>query len=224
MQSYDLGNRIYELRKAKCLSQKELGEMLGVSNKSVSKWENGVTIPKTETLVKLAQIFGISTQELLQGKTDDRLTLSQLSSKVNEMLLTEEIQKRNEQDKVKNYQNSKKYLITYCSLLVVFFVVFLLLSFWQNMFLVEAEIDAQLQWYEIVRGAFIGAVLAGSVFSGIVFAVRAVKKLPAWCLVLMCILFPITILLIEIFGLVITPKYLFESIRNIVENRKNGHK
>lgn len=224
MQRYDFGNRIYELRKAKGLSQKELGEMLGVSNKSVSKWENGATIPKTETLVKLAQIFDISTHELLQGKTEDKLTLSKLSSQVNEMLLTEEIQKRNEQDKVKSYQNSKKYLIAYGSLLIAFFILLLFLGFGQNMFLIEAEIDVQLQWYEIVCDAFVGAVLAGSIFNGIVFAVRAVKKLPAWCLVLMCLLFPIAILLIEFFGLVLTPKYLIESIKNIVENRKNGNK
>ena len=65
MANYDLSNRIYELRTQKGLSQKELGAILGVSNKAVSKWETGTAIPKTETLIKLAEVFEISTEELI---------------------------------------------------------------------------------------------------------------------------------------------------------------
>lgn len=65
MANYELSNRIYELRVQKGLSQKELGAILGVSNKAVSKWETGTAIPKTETLIKLAEVFEISTEELL---------------------------------------------------------------------------------------------------------------------------------------------------------------
>ena len=65
MANYELSNRIYELRIQKGLSQKELGAILGVSNKAVSKWETGTAIPKTETLIKLAEVFEISAEELL---------------------------------------------------------------------------------------------------------------------------------------------------------------
>lgn len=65
MANYELSNRIYELRTQKGLSQKELGAILGVSNKAVSKWETGTAIPKTETLIKLAEVFEISTDELI---------------------------------------------------------------------------------------------------------------------------------------------------------------
>lgn len=65
MANYELSNRIYELRTQKGLPQKELGAILGVSNKAVSKWETGTAIPKTETLIKLAEVFEISTEELL---------------------------------------------------------------------------------------------------------------------------------------------------------------
>lgn len=65
MANYELSNRIYELRTQKGLSQKELGAILGVSNKAVSKWETGTALPKTETLIKLAEVFEISTEELL---------------------------------------------------------------------------------------------------------------------------------------------------------------
>lgn len=65
MANYELSNRIYELRTQKGLSQKELGAILGVSNKAVSKWETGTALPKTETLIKLAKVFDVSTEELL---------------------------------------------------------------------------------------------------------------------------------------------------------------
>lgn len=65
MANYELSNRIYELRTQKGFSQKELGAILGVSNKAVSKWETGTAIPKTETLIKLAEVFGVSTEEFL---------------------------------------------------------------------------------------------------------------------------------------------------------------
>ena len=71
MANYELSNRIYELRTQKGLSQKELGAILGVSNKAVSKWETGTAIPKTETLIKLAEVFEISTEELLNSVCKD---------------------------------------------------------------------------------------------------------------------------------------------------------
>lgn len=68
MQNYDVGNRIYELRKEKGLSQKELGALIGVSNKAVSKWETGASAPKTETIINLAAVLGVTAEELLCGK------------------------------------------------------------------------------------------------------------------------------------------------------------
>lgn len=219
MRNYDLGNRIYQLRKSKNLSQKELGEMVGVSNKAVSKWENGTAIPKTDTLVKLAQIFGVSPQELLQGKTDNTLTLAQLSSQVNEILLKEEIEKRDNDKRRYELKNQKKYLVVLISLFISSGIIPLLL----NLFGAEVYFEEGLQWYNILFDCIITAYLFSSVFSGIVFAVRLTKKLPVWALVIMCLLFPITILAIEFIGLVITPSYVITSIKGIIEDKKNGY-
>lgn len=65
MENNVFSQRIYELRKAKGLSQKELGELIGVSNKAVSKWETGESLPKTSTIMKLAQLFEINPSELI---------------------------------------------------------------------------------------------------------------------------------------------------------------
>lgn len=218
MRNYDLGNRIYELRKQKNLSQKELGYLLGVSNKSVSKWENGVTVPKTETLVKLAGILGVSPQELLQGKTDDHFTLRQLSSQTNELFLTNEIEQKDKIIKNQNAFNQKKYLIIILSLFISSFV----LSFILSSIGLFIDVEANLKWYEILFDSLILSYLLCSIFSSIVFVTRTIKKAPSWLLVLLCIFFPITLLIVEFIGLIITPSYIIISIREIWRERKNG--
>ncbi len=65
MNDYKFGNKIFELRQAVGLSQSELAAKVGVTNKSVSKWENGVSKPSTNILRKLSDLFNISIEELL---------------------------------------------------------------------------------------------------------------------------------------------------------------
>ena len=65
---YKVGNLIAALRTEKGLSQSELGLLLGVTNKAVSRWETGRGYPDTILLLKLAEIFGITVDELLRGE------------------------------------------------------------------------------------------------------------------------------------------------------------
>ncbi len=65
MNDYKFGNRLYSLRQALGLSQTELAAKVGVTNKSVSKWENGASKPSTNVLRKLSDLFNISIDELL---------------------------------------------------------------------------------------------------------------------------------------------------------------
>ena len=62
------GNFLYELRKEKGMTQQELAEKLNITNKAVSKWETGEAFPETAQLVPLADIFGVTVDELLRGK------------------------------------------------------------------------------------------------------------------------------------------------------------
>lgn len=66
MDKYAFGNRLYALRTEKGYTQEKLGKMLGVSNKAISKWENGTTQPRLEMLDKIAACFDISVEELLE--------------------------------------------------------------------------------------------------------------------------------------------------------------
>jgi len=60
-----LGATVYRLRTEKGLSQSELGELVGVSNKAVSKWETDETNPDICIVPRLAEVLGVTTDELL---------------------------------------------------------------------------------------------------------------------------------------------------------------
>jgi len=72
MNDYKFGNFLYELRISKGLSQAQLGAMLGVSNKAVSKWESGAAKPQTATLFALAKILEVTAEELLAGERKEQ--------------------------------------------------------------------------------------------------------------------------------------------------------
>lgn len=61
----EFGRFVAQLRREQGLTQKELGQKLFLSDKAVSKWETGVSIPDTALLVPLAQILGVTVTELL---------------------------------------------------------------------------------------------------------------------------------------------------------------
>lgn len=63
-----LGQFITQLRKEKSYTQKQLAELLFVSDKAVSKWERGLSIPDVSLLLSLAEVLGITVTELLEGR------------------------------------------------------------------------------------------------------------------------------------------------------------
>lgn len=68
MANKTMGELICTLRKEKNMTQKELASMLNVTDKAVSKWERDVSCPDTATIPQLAEILGISVDELLNVK------------------------------------------------------------------------------------------------------------------------------------------------------------
>ena len=72
MNDYTFGNRILQMREQRNLSQSELAEMLGVTNKAVSKWETGRSKPTTDTIRKLAALFKTDVNELLSLRNEER--------------------------------------------------------------------------------------------------------------------------------------------------------
>ncbi len=64
----NLGEKIYELRMAKNLSQGDVADALDVSRQSVSKWENNSSVPDLDKIIKLAELFGVSLDELVLNR------------------------------------------------------------------------------------------------------------------------------------------------------------
>lgn len=81
------GKRLKELREeynevaVEKLTGAKLGEALGVSKQSVSKWENGLSYPDFDTIIKLSEIFNVSTDYLL-GRTDIKNPSDEISNAV----------------------------------------------------------------------------------------------------------------------------------------------
>ena len=65
-----LGMMIAELRKEKGMTQLELAEKMGVTDKAVSKWERDLSCPDINSLPNLAEILGVSVDELMQIKRE----------------------------------------------------------------------------------------------------------------------------------------------------------
>ena len=68
MDTYVTGAAVRQLREARGMTQAELGEKIGVSSKTVSKWETGKGLPDISLLQPLAQALGISLIELVNGE------------------------------------------------------------------------------------------------------------------------------------------------------------
>lgn len=67
-----LGERLYELRKKKGLSQEEVAEKLNVTRQSVSKWETDESKPDFDKIVPICELYEISTNELLNGTKEEK--------------------------------------------------------------------------------------------------------------------------------------------------------
>lgn len=68
MDMVKMGSFLAELRKENNLTQAELGEKLGVTNKTISRWETGNYMPPVEMLEELSNMYGMTINELLSGK------------------------------------------------------------------------------------------------------------------------------------------------------------
>ena len=86
MKKQTLGMMISSLRKEKGMTQLELAEKMGVTDKAVSKWERDLSFPDINSIPKLAEIFDVSVDDLMQVKTETKENMSK--NKVDEIVDT----------------------------------------------------------------------------------------------------------------------------------------
>ena len=78
-----LGTMIAELRKQHGMTQMELAEKMGVTDKAVSKWERDLSCPDINSIPNLAEIFGVSVEELMQVKKEAEAPVSKMTEIMN---------------------------------------------------------------------------------------------------------------------------------------------
>ena len=95
MNQIKIGRFIAECRKKASLTQMQLAEKLGITDKAISKWERGVAMPDTSIMLELCDILGISVNELLSGEKIDM----ENNNQKNEQLLLEMAKEMEKKDK-----------------------------------------------------------------------------------------------------------------------------
>ena len=120
MEQQKIGRFINELRKEKELTQKQLADKIGVSDKTVSKWETGRGMPDTAIMSELCRELGISINELLSG---EKLSVDNYNGKAEEnmvhLLKNTEMQKEKQKWSVMNIVLSLLWLLLFVLLVVI---------------------------------------------------------------------------------------------------------
>ena len=111
---------IAELRRRDGLTQEALGEKIGVTNKTISRWENGNYMPDIEMLQLLAKEFKVSINELLSG---ERLPGEDFRQKADENVITVSKSSAFSFEERKTYFK-KKWRKEHISLFVILFLIF----------------------------------------------------------------------------------------------------
>ena len=78
----EIGVFLAELRKEKCWTQEQLGQKLGVTNKTVSRWENGNYMPPVDILLELSKLYDISITRFLAVSGLRKLNITKRQKKI----------------------------------------------------------------------------------------------------------------------------------------------
>ena len=74
MDCMKVGNLILKLRKERNYTQKQVAQMLNLSDKTISKWERGLGCPDVSILPELSHLFGVNVEKILQGDLSPNIT------------------------------------------------------------------------------------------------------------------------------------------------------
>lgn len=77
----NIGEKLYELRKEKHLSQEEVAEKLDVTRQTISKWETNMSTPDFDKIKPLCELYGITADELLTGEKSEKSIVIDMKEK-----------------------------------------------------------------------------------------------------------------------------------------------
>ena len=150
MNQKKIGAFLRELRREKNLTQEQLAEVLGVTNRSISRWENGVNMPDFDLVIEIANYFEVSIDELLDGERKDTMIDKETEAK----LL-----------KVADYENAEKQKILkrLCRLFLLAIAAFILYAVLDVMGLTETGVYEDIASFAL--GLVFGMLLVGALFT-----------------------------------------------------------
>lgn len=160
MNQQKIGRFLKELRTEKAITQEQLAELLGVSNRSVSRWENGVNMPDLDLLIQIANYYDVSMEELLDGERKVEI----MDKQTEETLL-----------KVADYSSEEKMRLSkrlhYCFIAALgAFIVYMIIDI---LGLEDTGV------YENIADLMLGFVL-GILLTGILYTSRYMSKIKAF--------------------------------------------
>ena len=156
MERKSIGSFIAVLRKANGLTQRELADKLGVSDKAVSRWERDETAPDLYLIPVIAEIFGVTSDELLRGE------------RAGESAPTPEKQSEKTERQIKNLlQTVRTKFLTKTLICVLIAIVGLLASMLCNFAFYRAELGFYVSLIFFAAAAVIQIIFAVLAFSGL---------------------------------------------------------
>lgn len=102
MNNVKIGKFIAECRKEKCFTQAQLAEMLNITDRAVSKWETGRSMPDVSIMLALCSILDINVNELLNG---ERLNMEEYNDKAERLLLEMAEKEEKSNKRMLKYEN-----------------------------------------------------------------------------------------------------------------------
>lgn len=159
MDQQKVGRLLKELRNERSVTQAELAEMLGVSNRSVSRWENGMTMPDFDLLIELAEYYDIEVGEILDGERKD----DGMDRKTEGLML-----------KIADYNNAERNFVSrrMCAMFLVAIIGMVAYM------MIDILGLAEVQPYESIVNIALGFVL-GTLLTGLLYSSRYIVKIRA---------------------------------------------
>ena len=136
--SMTFGERLYELRKDKNISQEELADLLDVSRQSISKWENDNAYPEMTRLLFMSDFFNVSLDYLIRGIEETENSHAATTYKARTLLTVWN-------SFVSNLSNKQRRLLMILYILLVFVCIAIVVSFIYGMGYVIGEAIAHIQ-------------------------------------------------------------------------------
>lgn len=157
MNQKKIGMFLKELRKEKQLTQEQLAEIFGVTNRSVSRWENGVNMPDLDLVIEIANYYDVGIEEILDGERKNKI----MDKKTEQTLL-----------KVADYENQDKVKFSkrMCALFIAAIIAFIVYG------VIEINGLASTGIYEAAASAALGIVFS-VLLLGALFTSRYMAKI-----------------------------------------------